>query len=64
MTICKIDKRGASLHSTRNYGASHVELVVKHLPANAGDIKRHEFGPWVGKIPLEKGMATHPCIFA
>ena len=27
--------------------------------------KRHRFYPWVGKIPLEKGMATHshyPCL--
>ena len=22
------------------------------------------FDPWVGKIPLEKGMATHPGILA
>ena len=26
--------------------------------------KRHRFDPWVGKIPLEKGMATHSSIFA
>jgi len=25
---------------------------------------RHGFDPWVGKIPLEKGMATHSSIFA
>ena len=34
-------------------------LVVKNPPANAGDIKRCRFDPWVGKIPLEKDMATH-----
>ena len=28
----------------------HVALVVKNLPANAGD-KRHGFDSWVGKIP-------------
>ena len=22
------------------------------------------FNPWVGKIPLEEGMATHPSILA
>jgi len=25
--------------------------VVKNLPANAGDSKRHDFDPWVGKNP-------------
>ena len=31
--------------------ASQVALVVKNPPANAGDITRHGFDPWVGKIP-------------
>ena len=44
--------------------ASQVLLVVKNLPANAGRLKRHEFNPWVGKIPLEEGMATHSSILA
>ena len=26
--------------------------------------RRHKFDPWVGKIPLEKGMATHSSILA
>ena len=26
--------------------------------------KRRGFGPWVGKVPLEKGMTTHPSILA
>ena len=26
--------------------------------------KRHRFDPWVGKIPLEEGMATHSSILA
>ena len=36
--------------------------MVKNPPTNAG---RHEmwFDPWVRKIPLEKGMATHSSIF-
>ena len=29
---------------------SQVVLVVKNLPANAGDIRTHGFNPWVGKI--------------
>ena len=31
-------------------GASQVALVVKNLPANAGDT-RHKFDSWVRKIP-------------
>ena len=31
--------------------ASQVMLVVKNLLANAGDITRCRFNPWVGKIP-------------
>ena len=38
-------------------------LVVKNLPANAGDM-RPGFDPWVGKIPLEGKMATYPSIHA
>ena len=26
--------------------------------------RRHRFNPWVGKIPLEEGMATHSSILA
>ena len=37
--------------------------MVKNLPTNAGD-RRHGFCLWVGKIPLEKGMATHSSILA
>ena len=42
---------------------SQVVLVVKNPPANARD-KRFGFEPWVGKIPLEEGMATHSGILA
>ena len=34
-----------------NFGASQELLVVKNPPANARDIKRCGFDPWVGKIP-------------
>ena len=40
-----------------------VTLVVKLLPANAGDM-RFRFEPWVGEIPLQKGMAIHSSILA
>ena len=43
--------------------ASQVVLVVKNPPANARD-KRFGFEPWVGKIPLEEGMASHSSILA
>ena len=36
---------------------------MKSLPADAGD-RRPRFGPWVGKIPLEEGTATHSSILA
>ena len=26
------------------------------------DIRRDRFDPWVGEVPLEEGMATHPSI--
>ena len=48
--------------------SSKVALVVKKLPANAGNVKdtgrkRRGFNPWVGKIPLEEEMAPHSSIF-
>ena len=35
------------------YRASQVSLVVKNLPANAGDVECG-FNPWVGKIPWRR----------
>ena len=43
--------------------ASQVAVVVKNLPANE-ETQRHEFNPWVRKIPLEEGMATHSSTLA
>ena len=34
--------------------ASQVAQVVKNPPAKAGDITRHGFDPWVGKVPWRK----------
>ena len=43
--------------------ASQVALVVKNLPANAGDRGGMDSTPgW--EDPLEKGMATHASILA
>ena len=46
--------------------ASQVVLVVKNLPANAGDSScvKHGFDSWIGKILLEQEMATHSSILA
>ena len=46
-------------------GASQVALVVKNPPANAGDIKRCRFDPWVRKIPWRRAwQPTHSSILA
>ena len=42
-----------------NLQASHVALVVKNPPANAGD-KRQRFNPWVGKIPWRRAWQPTP----
>ena len=39
--------------------ASQVALVVKNLPANAGDV-RHGFDPWVRKIPWRRKWNPTP----
>ena len=43
--------------------ASQVALVVKNLPASAGDISDEV---WISRLEdlLEKGMATHSSILA
>ena len=38
--------------------------MVKNLPSNAEDTGNSGFDPWVGKIPLEEGVATHSSILA
>ena len=41
-----------------------MALVVKSLPANARDVKRHRVRSLGQEDPLEEGMATHSSIFA
>ena len=41
-----------------------MALAVNNPPASTGDVKRRRFDPWLGKIPLEEGMATHFSILA
>ena len=38
--------------------------AVKKICLRCRSYKRHEFDPWVGKIPLEEGMETHFRILA
>ena len=46
-----------------SHGASQIVLVVKNLPANAGDIRDAGLIPgW--EDPAEEGMATHSSILA
>ena len=46
-----------------SYRASQVVLVLKNLPANAGDVRNVALIPgW--EDPLEKRMATHSSILA
>ena len=43
------------------FWASQVALVVKNLPAKAGDIETRVL--FLGREdPLEEGMATHSCL--
>ena len=51
---------GRSLISKVNVGSSQAALVVKNLPANAGDERDADSIP--GEDPLEEGMATHSSI--
>ena len=37
-----------------------VDLVVKNLPASAGDCERHGFHLWVGKIPWRRAWQHTP----
>ena len=45
------------------YGASQVALVVKHMPANARDIRDVCLIPGLGDL-LEEGMASHSSVLA
>ena len=40
--------------------ASQVALVIKNLPANAGDVKRCRFNPWVRKIRWRREWQPTP----
>ena len=40
------------------------DSLGKESTCNAGDTGAVGFDPWVGKIPLEEGMAIHSSILA
>ena len=46
------------------YSASQGALVVKNLPANAGDVRDMGLIPELESSPGEEGMATHSSILA
>ena len=48
-----------SLHFTSLHWSSQIALVVKNLPANAGD-RRLRFNPWVRKIPWRREWQFTP----
>ena len=47
-------------HEAVGSWASQVVLVVKNPPADAGDARRHEFNPWVEKIPRRRAWQPTP----
>ena len=57
--VDQIAKPLASSQTKRNL-ASQAALVVKNLPANAGDIKSCRFNPWVRKIPWNRKWQPTP----
>ena len=44
----------------QGFRSGKVALVVRNPPASAGDIKRHRFSPWVGKIPWRRAWQPTP----
>ena len=44
--------------------SSQVVLVVKNIPANAGDLRNSGSIPGLGDNPLEESMATHSSTLA
>ena len=57
--VSQIAKPLASSQTKRGL-ASQLALVVKNLPANAGDIKRSRFNPRVRKIPWNRKWQPTP----
>ena len=43
-----------------HYIKYQVALVVKNLPAKAGDVSRCRFNPWAGKIPWRRAWQPTP----
>ena len=52
------------LSQTYIYMACQVVLVVKNLPADAGDLRETRVGSLGWEDSLEEGMATHSSILA
>ena len=48
------------MNLSKGYGAFQIALVVKNLPANAGDAKRCRFNSWFRKIPWRRKWHPTP----
>ena len=61
----EIEKQSACVIQlqVKHVGASQEALVVKDLPANAGDIMKHQFDPCIGKILWRRAwQSTTVCL--
>ena len=47
-----------------SFWVSQVLLLVKNLPAKAGELRRDEFDPWARKISWRRALATHCSLLA
>ena len=61
-TLESIELGACCFHCLNTLWISQVVLVVKNPLCRRP--KRCRFDPWVGKTPLEEGMATHSSILA
>ena len=48
------------VHNVFRLITTQVALTVKSPSANAEDVKRHGFNPWVGKIPWRRAQQPTP----
>ena len=56
-----IYKKFKNKQNSTDTGLARLTQTIRNPPANAGDLGSI---PWVGKIPLGKGMATQSSILA
>ena len=59
LSLHKLTKLNNFIMAQLYIGASQAAVVVKNLPANAGDIQ-DEFSPWNGRIPWRRAWQPTP----